>query len=124
MKEETTLNRVIKFRAWTFHAILEKHVMQSHEEISGNCLKFVTDNEAFKNRVIMQFTGLTDKNGKEIYEGDVIEYDGELMGNIVFNEGCFWTNGIDTIHAYEFDKSCYIIGNIYEHPHLLTPLAL
>jgi len=87
---------------------------------------------------LMQFTGLKDKNGKDIYEGDIIRYFnllGELaIGIIVFKDGSFrfkntnnqearqWNDGdhdwysIENIELFEME----IIGNIYENPELLN----
>lgn len=74
-----------------------------------------------------QFTGLLDKNGEEIYEGDVIyfeepEFETKMLKcEIVFYEGCFcakWTNGY--IPVWDFSKKdVEIIGNIYENPELI-----
>ena len=81
-----------------------------------------------KEDTIGQFTGLKDKNKKEIYEGDIISINKELMGVYVvkFNEeqsrfsmyhdGAYETAGFnkDTI------ENCYeVIGNIYDNPELL-----
>ncbi len=76
---------------------------------------------------LMQYTGLKDKNGKEIYEGDVIALDGggELYNfSVEFEDGCFGirTNGKDFAELkYYIDMSfvdAEIIGNIYENPEL------
>jgi hypothetical protein len=62
----------------------------------------------------MQYTGLKDKNGKEIYEGDIIrDSDGEFYGQLPGGERSLW------IHAEDLK----IIGNIYENPNLFkSPL--
>jgi uncharacterized phage protein (TIGR01671 family) len=72
---------------------------------------------------IMQFTGLTDKNGKEIYEGDILKgsYTNPLL--VVYDNGafCFENNlqsGSDRLHQMRTER-LRIIGNIYENPELL-----
>lgn len=77
-----------------------------------------------------QFTELHDKNGKEIYEGDVVfvtDDDGcsgqvdTGIGEVVFLEGLWYIDGRVSNGLYDINR-CYcieVIGNIYENPELL-----
>ncbi len=75
--------------------------------------------------ILMQYTGLKDKNGKEIYEGDIVDYqdcEGEHgRGVVVFEEGRFIVRA-DEKHSWwslNFPTSNEVIGNIYENPELI-----
>lgn len=89
---------------------------------------------------LMQFTGLYDKNGREIYEGDVVRVqetmDGgrivclEAIATAVWNEerGCWGCEGEFSGHLADYalgtmlsltGNCCEIIGNVYENPELL-----
>ena len=83
-----------------------------------------------------QYTGLTDKNGKKIFEGDIIHleysqvffggvYFGEYTAEVSYKEGCFITDGINNGDEIETPLSGFnndeveIIGNIYDNPELV-----
>lgn len=76
---------------------------------------------------LMQYTGIKDKNGTEIYESDIIEfltYDGEIpMAQVVFERFAFKALDIeDECCEYDFDDlmDIEVIGNIYENHELLN----
>ncbi len=84
--------------------------------------------------ILMQYTGLKDKNGKEIYEGDILKsQEDKILGSVGFENGCFvlkavWidpaVNDYPELKYYidlEF-MTVEVIGNIYENPELLTEL--
>ena len=80
---------------------------------------------------VMQYTGLKDKNGKEIYDGDIVycqtKY-GKAKAIIKFIDGKFvayWNSALTHpenghhIACYEINKRFEVIGNIYDNPELL-----
>lgn len=75
--------------------------------------------------VLMQYTGLTDKNGKEIYEGDIVkseQWTPEIY-RVWFSRGgfCFSndTTDIEYVNDAKYLEQFEVIGNIYENPELL-----
>lgn len=82
-----------------------------------------------KNCVVMQFTGLHDKNGKEIYEGDIVAIPGAVStygkGAVVEYRGAFGAQldgaGVRPWFLVNINEAdIEIIGNIYENPELLS----
>ena len=74
---------------------------------------------------VMQYTGLNDRNGKKIYEGDIVK-DEHGIGEVEWvQEHCsylIFSRNPSIYHHIESDgvlKFTEVIGNIYEHPHLL-----
>ena len=116
--------REIKFRAWDD---FKKKMIT--EDVSSYCS--FKDNGVVNcfnplgNNIIMQYTGLKDKNGKEIYEGDIVNggiYDGSYCyGKIVFKNACFYAESIGRFNEgiSEHWQHFEVIGNIYENPDLL-----
>lgn len=133
------MQREIKFRAWEKNRKEMLEVLGvffdvgtiKHKplKIKGNTNPFNEGypNTYFRDIEVMQYTGLKDKNGKEIYEGDIVEFpigNGDLIKQqVVFQRGAFTTES-GRMWGYEKDTLYLgwyeVIGNIYENPELLT----
>ena len=108
--------RVIKFRAWdkTLNKIHSWSTIENHFT-----LEELLDTNFFE---AMQYTGLKDKNGVEIYEGDILSYFG-FEYEVTFEESAFGWSEDGQFYAFaemaidEIEKT-KIIGNIYENPEL------
>jgi len=128
--------RTFKFRAW--HHETKTMIPNRDQHYEGNCFKWVYEGQPV---TIMQFTGLLDANGKEIYEGDIFNHKtdkrhpdgGQICGTygyhaenatvVEWQNGMFYINRESLIDFINFSKLSghgkEIIGNIYENPELL-----
>lgn len=110
--------REIKFRAW--HPLNKEIVYQSTGHNFG--YEAYTNSSILKDfseENIMQFTGLQDKNGKDIYEGDVVRrYTGYVFETKV-REYRLGEINQTSAYGYGWHESDEIIGNIYENPEFL-----
>jgi uncharacterized phage protein (TIGR01671 family) len=75
-------------------------------------------NEETDRHILMQYTGLKDKNGKEIYEGDIVEWDEKEWG-APNREVVIWDYELLSSRRTDWKQFCEVIGNIYENPELL-----
>ena len=104
------MKREIKFRAWDNDTMEYSKLMPDF-----GFWKWVAYSSTTK---IMQFTGLSDKNGKEIYEGDILYGNVDENDTVVYEENKFILQplGDDSI----FWEKSEVIGNIYENKELLN----
>lgn len=120
------MNREIKFRAWDEKLKLMYATDSVSLCIDGEICYLDTDGEwvaDMANRItLMQYTGLKDKNGKEIYEGDIIHcwggeyYQGYWEYNQKFVVEFGWTQSMwEMLHVENIE----VIGNIYENRELM-----
>lgn len=106
--------RIIKFREW--------NGIEMNYEPFISMISTASINERFLDNDFMQFTGLCDVKGKDIYEGDIVMIYGN-KAQVIFQNGSFKivtknTNGEFLSWRY-FKEEIKIIGNIYENPELL-----
>lgn len=125
------MSRQIKFRAWnrlTEQMVTDQPVMIDTDgsiEVGG----YSTIDDEGGSIVVMQYTGLTDKNGVEIYEDDILQdthndpYGGAhvMLDAVIFNSdpaGFTFGDRWSPLNTVDL-KRMEVIGNIYENPELL-----
>lgn len=117
--------REIKFRAWKPETKKMFHDFdQNIKEVPlGKSIHLFVYETGLHYKTLMQYTGLKDKNGKEIYEGDVLQTRSGI-GYMVF-DNCGYAIKSPGSEAVDYEFSafyleCEIIGNMYENPELLN----
>jgi uncharacterized phage protein (TIGR01671 family) len=126
--------RTIKFRAWDKEEkswVADGLAMDLYYSAKVGCFMF--DNDSYdlarKDIEFVQFTGLYDRNGKEIYEGDVVQIAQDLIGwfpqdtdkpiiKVVEYFMCTFLP-LPQVHGVAGSGAIQIIGNIYENPELI-----
>lgn len=114
-----------KFRAWD----------EDSQKMNGNVEIYIAKDKTIEVRpkddktIVMQSTGLFDKNGKEIYEGDIVRFtltDGFSYvtledGVVTYELGAFYVvNGLDEYIIGDINTNkIEVVGDIYENPELL-----
>lgn len=108
--------REIKFRAWDES---QKYMAYQGTPDLETIQSFM---HHFGDRLLMQYTGLKDEHGKEIYEGDIVRLY-KHIAEVIFVNGAFKFAVKNSLGQDRYlspaQKFCEVIGNIYEHPHLL-----
>lgn len=118
-----------RFRAWDkeFKEMVQVYALVFDEQIikatckNGNVVK-----EDIKNYVLMQSTGLRDKNGKEIFEGDVVKMAKNVYSEPTYYEVVRHRGGAYRLESKQYGcelwlrhTDCEIAGDIYKNPELL-----
>jgi len=125
-----TMNRELKFRVWNhteghWNGMRCKDFQSCGDLICLNGIYLIPESVS-RNHTVQQYTGLKDKNGVEIYEGDIVkvyseEFENEnFTGKVIFDEGSFltWINKNDIRGVWSGDN-IEVVGNIMENPELL-----
>ena len=110
-------NKIMEYGIDLFSAYTDE---SGFKWISGNMGVTFSEDEK-DNLIFLQYTGLKDKNGKEIYEGDTLRCGINDEGNVEFSNGCFYVLGImeyPTL-AWVCSFGCEVIGNIWENKELI-----
>jgi uncharacterized phage protein (TIGR01671 family) len=115
------MSREIKFRA------LDIHNKAWHLDYTNvDCMRNLNN----PNYVVTQFTGLLDKNGKEIFEGDIVNAQYNICSYfkkvcVYFENGCFYVDdknpkqNLSIGYFFREKKEIEVIGNIFQNPELL-----
>ena len=115
--------REIKFRAWVKTKNIMREVLGSHYNKKNYWLRHGENNNIIELRediILMQYAGIKDIAGREVYEGDIVEYFNNSIGIVKDITGCFVIDG-----EFGYDYLCElggrvkVIGNVFEDKNLI-----
>ena len=114
------MNREIKFRAYSpkWKKMIHPNGEYSIDVHGHTIWRDTADDES---AILMQYTGLKDKNGVEIYEGDILEYQPAINRRMLESSRFVmrWKTDVGAWCDYAPKDRFAVIGNVYENPELL-----
>ena len=132
------MSREIKFRAWDGQTMRDvRSIHNVHSQVNVHADLCTVKDDPLSNKAVisshyteynlklhlMQYTGLKDRNGVEIYEGDLLSAGLDVIEILWWDAGFYVQivgNKLPTGNMFEIHQRGEVIGNIYENPELLT----
>ncbi len=110
-----------KYRIWDNlkKEWLKKKVYHASITLDANGIGEFSFKQHPEGYTIQQYIGLKDKNGKEIYEGDICSFSDWKLKPIVWRDGFFRLGNTDVLCCKMECDNMEVIGNIFENPDLL-----
>ena len=127
MRKENEMNREILFRGkrvdngeWVYGQYA--YLLNARTEDGEPIKHMIVDGTPFGQTVdpstVGQYTGLTDKNSKKVFEGDILKWDSDEYGS-EYNEICSWDYELLDMRKNDWKEWCEVIDNIHDNPDLM-----